>query len=56
MQVHEIGYEHCTKSYVFRGSKEVTGQMVQDMLGIAPQQRGRGTAQQQPGVKEGAAR
>ncbi|KAH8273145.1 hypothetical protein KR018_006417 [Drosophila ironensis] len=46
IQVHELGAEGCSKSYVFRGTKDLTAKQVQDMLGI-----GRGAApgpQQQP--------
>ena len=46
VQVHELGCEGCSKSYVFRGTKDLTAKQIQDMLGIgkfsAPQQ------QQQP--------
>ncbi|KAF4591521.1 protein transporter SEC23 [Ophiocordyceps camponoti-floridani] len=34
VQVHEIGYEGCAKSYVFRGSKDYSTKQVQDMLGL----------------------
>lgn len=33
--VHEIGYEECAKSYVFRGSKDYTAKQVQEMLGLS---------------------
>ncbi|RGP75001.1 transporter sec23 [Fusarium sporotrichioides] len=33
--VHEIGYEECAKSYVFRGSKEYAAKQVQEMLGLS---------------------
>lgn len=33
-QVHELGYLECTKSYVFRGSKDYAGKQVQEMLGL----------------------
>lgn len=36
-QVHEIGYEGCAKSYVFRGSKDYSAKNVQDMLGLSSQ-------------------
>jgi len=36
VQVHEIGFTECPKSYVFRGDKDYSAQKVQDMLGIAP--------------------
>ncbi|RDA91021.1 hypothetical protein CP533_2542 [Ophiocordyceps camponoti-saundersi (nom. inval.)] len=35
VQVHEIGYESCAKSYVFRGSKDYSTKQVQDMLGLS---------------------
>ena len=34
MQVHELGYMECAKSYVFRGSKDYTAKHVQEMLGL----------------------
>ncbi|XP_037069544.1 protein transport protein Sec23A-like isoform X2 [Pollicipes pollicipes] len=50
VQVHELGCDGCSKSFVFRGTKDVTARQVQDMLGIgrggAPQQA---RAPQQPG-------
>jgi protein transport protein SEC23 len=32
-------YPECSKSYVFRGSKEYSQKQVQDMLGLSPQNR-----------------
>lgn len=51
MQVHELGYTECAKSYVFRGSKDYAAKQVQEMLGLiisgmrpnVPQQPGRPT-------------
>eukprot|EP00164_Ancoracysta_twista_P005854 GFYU01008054.1.p1 GENE.GFYU01008054.1~~GFYU01008054.1.p1 ORF type:complete len:749 (+),score=265.01 GFYU01008054.1:130-2376(+) len=37
VEVHELGYTECSKSYCFRGTKEVTAQQVQDLLGLRPQ-------------------
>lgn len=34
VQVHELGTEGCSKSYVFRGTKDLTAKQIQDMLGI----------------------
>jgi protein transport protein SEC23 len=34
IQIHEIGYSECPKSYVFRGTKEYTAKQIQDMLGL----------------------
>jgi protein transport protein SEC23 len=34
IQIHEIGYLECPKSYVFRGTKEYTAKQIQDMLGL----------------------
>lgn len=60
VQVHELGTEGCSKSYVFRGTKDLTAKQIQEMLGI-----GRGAAvsgghavggmpnQQQPGMGRG---
>jgi len=39
VQIHELGYEHCTKSYVFRGTKEPNAQQLSDLLGLRPQGR-----------------
>ncbi|KAI9885222.1 MAG: hypothetical protein M1823_002994 [Watsoniomyces obsoletus] len=50
VQVHELGYLECAKSYVFRGAKDYTAKQIQEMLGLAtpgvrpnmpPQQPGR---------------
>ncbi|KAI0086877.1 hypothetical protein BDY19DRAFT_959387 [Irpex rosettiformis] len=38
-QVHELGYQDCNKSYVFRGNKEYSAKQIQDMLGLSPQNR-----------------
>ncbi|KAK9880508.1 hypothetical protein WA026_011747 [Henosepilachna vigintioctopunctata] len=52
VQVHELGTEGCSKSYVFRGTKDLNSKQIQDMLGIgkvglAPQ------PQQQPSGMRG---
>lgn len=51
IQVHELGAEGCSKSYVFRGTKDLTAKQVHDMLGIG---RGGGAPvgqqPQQPGA------
>ncbi|WFD45060.1 GTPase-activating protein S23 [Malassezia psittaci] len=39
VQVHELGYENCPKSFVFRGSKDYTPKSIQDMLGLTPNAR-----------------
>ena len=44
-QVHELGCDGCSKSFVFRGTKDLTARQVQDMLGIG---RGGGQQAQQP--------
>ena len=33
--VHEIGYNECSKSYVFRGSKDYPAKQIQEMLGLS---------------------
>ncbi|KAG8811505.1 GTPase-activating protein S23 [Serendipita sp. 399] len=42
--LHELGYEACNKSYVFRGSKDYTTKQIQDMLGLAGGSRGAAVA------------
>lgn len=37
--MHELGYAGCSKSYVFRGSKDYSPKQIQDMLGLSPQNR-----------------
>lgn len=32
--MHELDCEKCSKSYVFRGTKDLTAKQLQDMLGI----------------------
>ncbi|KAJ3580408.1 hypothetical protein NPX13_g154 [Xylaria arbuscula] len=49
VQVHEIGYTECAKSYVFRGSKEYAAKQVQEMLGLLAPSLRPGMPQQQPG-------
>mmetsp|Transcript_12704 Transcript_12704/g.21399 ORF Transcript_12704/g.21399 Transcript_12704/m.21399 type:complete len:89 (+) Transcript_12704:491-757(+) len=34
IQVHELGFSDCPKSYVFRGEKEMTAKQIQEQLGI----------------------
>lgn len=53
VQVHELCNEGCSKSYVFRGTKDLTAKQIQDMLGIgrpSPQQ----PQQQQPRMPQQA--
>ncbi|XP_052767484.1 protein transport protein Sec23A-like isoform X1 [Mya arenaria] len=52
VQLHELGCEGCSKSYVFRGTKDLNAKQIQDMLGIgkggaAPAARGGQQQQQQ---------
>ncbi|XP_017471655.1 PREDICTED: protein transport protein Sec23A isoform X1 [Rhagoletis zephyria] len=49
IQVHELGAEGCSKSYVFRGTKDLTAKQVQDMLGIGRQTGGPASVPGQPG-------
>ncbi|XP_050068801.1 protein transport protein Sec23A isoform X1 [Anopheles maculipalpis] len=51
VQVHELGTEGCSKSYVFRGTKDLNAKQIQDMLGI-----GRVPGPQQPGQQQQAMR
>ncbi|NXO06981.1 SC23A protein, partial [Oriolus oriolus] len=45
VQVHELSCEGISKSYVFRGTKDLTAKQIQDMLGLSrpavPMQQGR---------------
>jgi len=47
VQVHELGFTDCPKSYVFRGDKDYPSQKVQEMLGITPMRSGVGA----PGLR-----
>ncbi|KAI5919088.1 hypothetical protein F4810DRAFT_714803 [Camillea tinctor] len=49
VQIHEIGYTECAKSYVFRGSKDYSAKQVQEMLGLLAPSLRPGMPQQQPG-------
>ena len=40
VNVHELGFSECPKSYVFRGDNNYSSQKVQDMLNIAPTRGG----------------
>ena len=40
VQVHELGFAECAKSYVFRGSKEYTPAQVAQQLGVSGAARG----------------
>ncbi|KAH7966237.1 hypothetical protein HPB49_014696 [Dermacentor silvarum] len=49
VQVHELGSDGCAKSYVFRGTKDLTAKQIQDMLGVGKfGQQQQGVAPQQP--------
>ncbi|KAL3219844.1 hypothetical protein MRX96_005607 [Rhipicephalus microplus] len=49
VQVHELGSDGCAKSYVFRGTKDLTAKQIQDMLGVGKfGQQAQGVAPQQP--------
>lgn len=54
VNVHELGFHDCPKSYVFRGDKEYTSQKVQDMLNIAPTRGGYGQQGAQVGGRQSA--
>jgi len=36
VQVYELAFSECPKAYVFQGSREITSQKVQELLGITP--------------------
>ncbi|KAJ1460107.1 hypothetical protein M885DRAFT_509837 [Pelagophyceae sp. CCMP2097] len=40
VMVHELGYQECHKSVVFRGTKEYAVAKVQELLHVAPEARG----------------
>uniref|UniRef100_A0A1B0AA87 Protein transport protein SEC23 n=1 Tax=Glossina pallidipes TaxID=7398 RepID=A0A1B0AA87_GLOPL len=48
IQVHELGAEGCSKSYVFRGTKDLSAKQVQDMLGIGRMASGSQAGANQP--------
>lgn len=57
VQVHELGYTGCAKSYVFRGSKDYTSKQIQEMLGLGGMGPRPGVVQQpgRPGMPPPAA-
>lgn len=55
VQVHELGCDGCSKSYVFRGTKDLQAKQIQDMLGIGKVAAGPQAAQQPRGVPPGQA-
>jgi len=48
VQVHELGFAECAKSYVFRGSKEHTPEAVCEQLGLPRRGRAAPPGAQQP--------
>lgn len=50
VQVHELGCDGCSKSYVFRGTKDLQAKQIQDMLGIGKVAAGPQAAQQPRGT------
>jgi len=49
VSVHELGSQTgCAKSYVFRGTKDVSAKQLQEMLGLTRYAAGAGTARGQP--------
>ncbi len=49
VQLHELGCDNFAKSYVFRGTKEVTTSQLQDQLGVAGGSSARPQASSGPG-------
>lgn len=49
VQVHELGCDGCSKSYVFRGTKDMQAKQIQDMLGIGKVAAPAGQQPGQPG-------
>lgn len=54
VQVHELCNEGCSKSFVFRGTKDLTAKQIQDMLGIGRGPAGTQQQQQQQRVPQQA--
>ncbi|XP_013414578.1 protein transport protein Sec23A isoform X2 [Lingula anatina] len=52
VQVHELGCEGYSKSYVFRGTKDLTSKQIHDMLGIGRGAAPGGNPQQQRGAPQ----
>lgn len=50
VQVHELGCDGCSKSYVFRGTKDLQAKQIQDMLGIGKVAAAPQAAQQPRGM------
>ena len=50
IQVHELGCEGCSKSYVFRGTKDLGAKQIQELLGIG--RGGGGVAPQSRNVQQ----
>ena len=48
VQVHEIGFEACSKAYVMRGNREYAPGRVGELLGCTPRAPAPGQQQQQP--------
>jgi len=45
VQIHELGFEHCAKSYTFKGTKDLPPQQLAELLGLSTG-GGRGRGQQ----------
>lgn len=50
IQVHELGCDGCSKSYVFRGTKDLSAKQIQEMLGLG---RAIGQQTRQPQTPQG---
>ena len=56
VQVHELGFSACPKSYIFRGTQEYAGEKVQQLLDLGLSQAQRGAAQRQPAQAQPSSR
>lgn len=54
IQVHELGTEGISKSYVFKGTKDLTAKQIQDMLGLSRGPAANIQQQQQPHTNQPA--
>lgn len=48
VHVHELGSENMARSYVFKGTKDLTTKQIQDMLGLNKPMPTPGLQKQQP--------
>jgi hypothetical protein len=52
VQIHELAFGECPKSYVFRGQKEVASKQIQELISLVTKPTGAGGAQQAPSSQQ----